>query len=96
MQQAAVLLLANLVFDQASLLEVDLVGELQAAGCGYCPHRAAGRGESGHDLIEHRVVKLGRSDIRPRQLRDFLDKPLDFALSAFDLLGIYRARTLAA
>ena len=64
MQQAAMLLLADLIFDEAGLLQVDLVGELQAAGRGHRPHGTARRGEGGHDLVQHGVVELGRSDIR--------------------------------
>ena len=42
-QQAAVLLLADLVFDEPGLLQVDLVDQLQAAGFGYGPNGAARR-----------------------------------------------------
>ena len=89
-QQPAVLLLADLVFDQPGLPQIDLVGELQAAGVGDRPHGAAGRGQRGHHLVEHRVVEIGRRDLAPRELGDLLDQPLDLALGALDLLGVHR------
>ena len=69
--------------------QVDLIGQLQAAGVGDRPHGAAGRGQRGHHLVEHRVVELGRRNLAPRQLGDLLDQSLDLALGALDLLGIH-------
>ena len=72
------------------MLQIDLIGELQAAAFGDRPHRAAGRRQRGHDLVEHRVVEVGRRDLAPRELGDFVDESLDLALRALDLFGVHR------
>src|SRR4051812_15903221 len=90
MQQAAMLLLTDLILDEAGLLQIDLIGQLQAAAFGNRPNGAARRRECGHDLVQHCVVEVGGRNFAPRQLGDFVDKSLDLALSAFYLIGIHR------
>ena len=84
------LLLADLIVDQTSLLQIDLVDQLQAATFADCPDRATGRREGGHHFVEHRVIELGGRSLAARQLRDFLDEPLNLALCALDLFSIHR------
>ena len=86
----AVLLLADLVLDEAGLLQIDLVNELQATAFANCPDSTAWCREGSNDLVEHLVVELGRRNFATRQLRDFLHQALDLALGAFDLFGIHR------
>ena len=94
-QQAAMLLLADLIFDEARLLQIDLIGQLQAAAFGDRPDRAAGRRECGDDFVQHRVVEVGGRNLAARQLGDFLHQSLDLALGALHLFGIDRRGAFA-
>src|SRR6476659_962266 len=89
-QQPSMLLLADLIIDEAGLLQIDLVSQLQAAAVTYGPNRAAGRRERGHDFVQHRIVEVGGRNLAARELGDFVNQSLDLALSALDLLSIHR------
>ena len=84
------LLLSDLILDEARLLQIDLVGQLQSTAFAHRPNRAARRSQCGYDFVQHCVVELGRRNLAARQLRDFMNQSLDLALGALDLFGIYR------
>ena len=88
-QQPAVLGLSDRTFNQACLTQIDLIGEVQAARVGHRPNRAARSGQRCDDLVQHRVVELGRRDVAPRQLGDLLYQSLDLAFGALDLVRVH-------